>query len=159
MPLQINIRHVEEKEIRLQGLLPAAELDLGNIDELVRARLPLHYDLTAQMVGEAILAQGRLELTLDCECARCLKPFQRRMILEHWTAHLPIKGAEKAARKDDLADLTPYLREDILLELPQHPLCEADCAGLPNRARQNKTKSASAVEGSSAWSELNKLKF
>ncbi|HTA30671.1 MAG TPA: YceD family protein [Candidatus Cybelea sp.] len=159
MPLQINIRHVEEKEIRLHGLLDVAELDLEDKDELVRARLPLHYDLTAQMAGEAILVQGRLELTLDCECARCLKPFQHRMLLEHWTAHLPLEGPEKAPRKDDLADLTPYLREDILLELPQHPLCEADCAGLPNRARQNKTKSASQTEGSSAWSELNKLKF
>jgi uncharacterized protein len=159
MPLQINIRHVEEKEVRLQGLLPVAELDLGNNDELVRTRLPLRYDLTAQMLGEAILVQGRLELTLDCECARCLKPFQYRMELAPWTAHLPLKGAEKAAGKDDLADLTPYLREDILLELPQHPLCEADCAGLPSRARQNKTKSASQTEDSSAWSELNKLKF
>jgi uncharacterized metal-binding protein YceD (DUF177 family) len=55
--------------------------------------------------------------------------------------------------------LTPYLREDILLEMPQHPLCEAGCAGLPNRAEQNKTKGASPTEGSSAWSELNKLKF
>jgi uncharacterized protein len=159
MPLQINIRHVKEKEVRLRGQLPVAELDLENNDELVRTRLPLRYDLTAQMLGEAILVQGSLELTLDCECARCLKAFQHQIELEHWTAHLALKGAEKAARKDDLADLTPYLREDILLELPQHPLCEADCAGLPNRAKQNKTKGASQTEGSPAWSELNKLKF
>jgi len=159
MPLQINIRHVEEKEVRLRGQLPVAELDLENKDELVRARLPLRYDLRAQRLGEAILVQGRLELTLDCECARCLKPFQHRMELDHWTAHLPLAGPEKAVRKDDVADLTPYLREDILLEMPHHPLCEAVCAGLPNRAEQNKTKGASPTEGSSAWSELNKLKF
>ncbi len=159
MPLQVNIRHVKEKEVRLRGQLPVAELDLENDDELVRARLPLRYDLTAEILGEAILVQGRLELTLDCECARCLKPFEHRMELGHWTAHLALEGPEKAALKDDLADLTPYLREDILLELPQHPLCEADCAGLPNRAKQNKTKSASPTEGSSAWAELNKLKF
>jgi uncharacterized metal-binding protein YceD (DUF177 family) len=72
---------------------------------------------------------------------------------------LPLEGPEKAAMKDDLVDLTPYLREDILLEFPQHPLCEADCAGLPNRPKPNKTKGASQTEGSSAWSELNKLKF
>jgi uncharacterized metal-binding protein YceD (DUF177 family) len=159
MPLQVNIRHVEEKEVRLHGELPVAELELGNNDDLVRARLPLCYDLTAQMLGEAILVQGRVELTLDCECARCLKPFQHRMLLDPWTAHLPLGGPEKAAGKDDLADLTPHLREDILLELPQHPLCGVDCAGMPNRARQTKTKGASPTEGSPAWSELNKLKF
>ena len=100
-----------------------------------------------------------MELTLDCECARCLKPFQHRIDLAQWTAHLPLQGPEKVPIKDDLADLTPYLREDILLELPQQPLCQADCAGLPNRAKDDKTKPAGQMEGSSAWSELNKLKF
>jgi uncharacterized metal-binding protein YceD (DUF177 family) len=159
MPLQVNIRHLEEKEVRLQGELPAAELDLEDNDELIRLRQPVRYDLTAQRVGEAILVQGRLELTLDCECARCLKPFQQRIEMNDWTAHLPLEGPEKAAIKDDLADLTPCLREDILLEYPQHPLCEAGCAGLPNRAAEQKTKCASQTANSSAWSELNKLKF
>jgi uncharacterized metal-binding protein YceD (DUF177 family) len=74
---------------------------------------------------------------------------------------LPLSGPEKAEIKDDSVDLTPYLREDILLEFPQQPLCEADCAGLPNRAGKNarQTKSASPTPGASVWSELNKLKF
>ena len=159
MPLQVNIRHLEDKDIRLQGELPAAELDLGNNDELIRVSLPVRYDLTAQRVGDAILLQGRIELTLDCECARCLKPFQHRIELADWAAHLPLEGPEKVEIKDDLADLTPCLREDILLEYPQHPLCEAGCAGLPNRAKKQETKGASPTEDSSAWSELNKLKF
>jgi len=159
MPLQVNIRHLEDGDLRLRGELPVAELDLPNNDELIRARLPLRYDLTAQRIADAILVQGRIELTLDCECARCLKPFQHRLELDPWTAHLPLEGPDKAVVKDDLADLTPCLREDILLEVPQHPLCEAGCAGLPNRVKENKTKSASQTESSSAWSELNKLKF
>ncbi|HEY3864301.1 MAG TPA: YceD family protein [Verrucomicrobiae bacterium] len=159
MPLQVNIRHLEDHDVRLQGELPAEELDLGNTDELVRVRLPLRYDLTAQLVGEGILVQGRIELALDCDCARCLKPFQYHLEINDWTAHLPLEGPERAAIKDDLADLTPYLREDILLEYPQHPLCEAGCAGLPNRANEHETKRASQTGSSSAWSELNKLKF
>jgi uncharacterized protein len=159
MPLQVNIRHVKEKEVQLHGQLPVAELDLQNHDELVRTRLPLRYDLTAQMLGDAILVQGRVELTLDCECARCLKPFPHRIVLDPWAAHVPLEGAEKAVTKDDLADLTPYVREDILLELPQRPLCGAGCAGLLNRAKENRTKGARPAEGSPAWSELNKLKF
>jgi uncharacterized protein len=159
MPLQVNIRHLEAKDARLRGELPVAELDLENTDELVRASRPLRYDLTAQKLGGAILVRGRIELTLDCECARCLKPFEHRVLLDHWTAHLPLDGPEKAPVKDDLADLTPFIREDILLEFPQHPVCGADCAGLPNRADECKTKGGNQVEGSSAWSALNKLKF
>ena len=159
MPLQVNIRHLEDKEVRLRGELPAAELDLENNDELVRARLPVRYDLTVQRLGDAILVQGRIEVTLDCECARCLKAFQHRIEMPDWAAHLPLEGPEKVDIKDDLADLTPCLREDILLEYPQHPLCEAGCAGLPNRAKENETKGAGQTGSSSAWSELNKLKF
>jgi uncharacterized protein len=158
MPVQVNIRHLEERDIRLQGQLPAAELELGSCDELVHASRPLRFDLTAQRVGGDIVAQGSLELTLDCECARCLKPFPYRVRLEHWMAHFPLEGPEKVAVDDDLADLTPQIREDILLEFPQHPLCGADCAGLPNRSKEKK-KGAGQTDVSSAWSELNKLKF
>ncbi len=66
---------------------------------LVQARLPLRYDLTAQKLGGAILARGRMELTLDCECARCLKPFEHRIILDHWTAHLPAGRPGKGRRQ------------------------------------------------------------
>jgi uncharacterized metal-binding protein YceD (DUF177 family) len=159
MPLQINIRHLDDNDVCLQGELPVEDLDLPNNDELVQARLPLRYDLTAQKIADAILVQGRIELTLDCECARCLKPFQHRIELDPWTAHLPLEGPDKAPVKDDLADLTPYLREDILLEFPQHPLCETDCAGLPNRSEKMKTNDTGRAKESSAWSELNKLKF
>jgi uncharacterized protein len=159
MPVQVNIRHLKEKEAHLRGELPVAELDLENKDDLIHARRPLRYELTAQKIGAAILARGRVELTLDCECARCLKPFAHRILLEQWTAHLPLEGPEKTPVKEDLADLTPYLREDILLEFPQHPLCGADCAGLPNRAKESKTKGGRQAEVSSAWSALNRLKF
>jgi uncharacterized metal-binding protein YceD (DUF177 family) len=72
-----------------------------------------------------------------------------------------LDGPEKAAMKNDAVDLTPYLREDILLEFPQHPLCDADCAGLPNRldATSEKTAAPSQTQSASAWAELNKLKF
>jgi uncharacterized metal-binding protein YceD (DUF177 family) len=78
--------------------------------------------------------------------------------MDKWTAHFPLVGPEKGPIHNDLADLTPQIREDILLEFPQHPLCGADCAGLPNRSKEKK-KGAGKSDGSSAWAELNKLKF
>ena len=161
MSLKVNIRHLEAGDVLLRGELSAAEAGLDVPDELVHARQPVRYDLTAQKSGRDILVLGKVALVLDCECARCLKAFQKRVVLEHWTALVPLTGPEKAGIKDDVVDLTPFLREDILLEFPQHPLCEADCAGLPNRAEKNarQTKGASQTPGPSVWSELNKLKF
>ncbi len=161
MPLIVNLRHLEERVLRLQGDLAAPELDLDEEDELARARQPLHYDLTVRLVGKDILAAGHLEMTLDCECARCLKPFGFRLDLADWSLHLPADGPDQPVLQDEALDLTPYLREAILLEYPQHPLCQSDCAGLPQRAEagSQKTEGSGQTPKTSAWAELNKLKF
>jgi uncharacterized metal-binding protein YceD (DUF177 family) len=54
--------------------------------------------------------------------------------------------------------LTPYLREDILLALPQHPLCEPECGGLKLPARA-KDPEKTAGNTASAWDALDKLKL
>jgi uncharacterized protein len=161
MPLTINIRHLESKDLYVKGKLPAPELELEPADELARARLPLHYDLTAHLAGRDVLVSGRLEMALDCECARCLKPFPFRLKIADWLLHLPLEGPERAVLKEDLVDLTPYVREAILLEFPQHPLCDSNCAGLPQRADANvqQQDGSSQTPEASAWAELNKLKF
>ena len=145
----------------MAGTFSTEELDLGVVDELVHPRDPVRYELTIQKLEKSILVRGRLELGLDCECARCLEPFRYSIRLDHWTLHLPLDGPEAVTLQDDAADLTPYIREDILLELPQHPLCKNDCAGLSKyvNATALEEKRGGNAQGSSTWSELNKLKF
>jgi uncharacterized metal-binding protein YceD (DUF177 family) len=125
MALLVNLRHLEAHDIELKGEMPAAELDLDVRDPMIRAEKPLQYVLEFQKVERSILAQGRLHLTLECQCVRCLKSFEYELNLGNWTCHLPLHGEEQAVVTNDCVDLTPYVREDILLELPQHPLCEA----------------------------------
>lgn len=162
MPLLINIRHLEKDAVRLQGQLPAAELDMEEVDELIHLTQPLNYDIEVQKLDNGILAQGSLELILDCECVRCLKPFQYRLELPDWACHLALEGEEQVPVVNDCVDLTPHVREDILLEFPQHPLCKTECNGLPKKAvgkKKNTGGTGQTKEVSSAWAELNKLKF
>jgi len=156
MSLKFNIRHIEDNDVHLEGELAPEELPLDYNDPLVVAKEPLTYDINVQKNGSDILAQGRLELPLQCECARCLKPFEYKVLLEDWAALIPLQGEEKATIENDLVDLTPYVREDILLSFPQHPLCSEECTGLPARSDQ---KQKPAQSPSAAWSELNKLKL
>ena len=160
MSLKLNIRHVEQRNLRLNGELSPSELDLDRLDELIHIEQPLFYDLEAQTLENAILVQGTLRLRVRCECARCLKPFPMELLLEDWACHLPLKGEEKVAIVNDLVDLTPFIREDIVLSLPQHPLCEPECKGLQGR---NKSLASGGIDkkdsASSAWAELNKLKL
>jgi uncharacterized protein len=151
MALKVNLRHLEARELHLKGDLPVEELDLGLQDEMMVAKKPLHYDLQIEKVAHGLLVQGRLELALDCQCVRCLKPLKKRIELPNWTLHLPLEGEEKTPVDNDCVDLTPFAREDMLLEFPQHPVCEPECAGLKKNRRGN------AETGPAAWNELDKL--
>ena len=161
MPLLVNLRHLEAHNVNLEGELPLEELDIDPRDEMIQAVGPLTHNLEVQSVEGGLLVQGRLGLRLACKCVRCLKSFARNLKLD-WTRHLPFQGEESVTVVSDCVDLTPYIREDILLEFPQHPLCEPECRGLP-RATGGKAKPTSNTgqfgPGSPAWKELDKLKF
>ena len=162
MPLLINLRHLEHHALTLRGQLPVAELDLEGIDELIRAGLPLEHDLQAERHERSILIQGSLRLSLACESVRCLKAFEHRLELEGWSCLLPLEGQDKVLINNDCVDLTPYVREDIVLAFPQHPLCEPECRGLQSAAQAGAGPSSGASatgDSSSAWAELNKLKL
>ncbi len=155
--LSINLRHLELHEIRLKGELAAAGLDFDLHDEMIRAERPVCYDLTVEKLDDALLVTGSLQTVLDCQCVRCLKPFEQRLLLEDWACHLPLTGEEKVAVNNDCVDLTPFVREDMLLELPQHPLCKPDCGGL-KKGQALKT-GGKDVATPSAWTKLDKLKL
>jgi uncharacterized protein len=155
--LKVNLRHLEERGLRLEGELPAAELDLGVEDELIRADQPLRYALSVELLHDALLVTGSLALPLECECSRCLKRFTTDLELADWAAHLPLAGEDKVSVDNDCVDLTPFIREDILLDFPQHPLCKPECAGLKNESARR----AAAVDtpAPDVWAQLNKLKL
>jgi uncharacterized protein len=155
--LKFNLRHLEEHPIRLQGELPVAELDFGVTDELVRLKKPLRHDLQVESLHDSILVTGDLRLTLDCDCVRCLQPFDYEIALQDWALHLPLEGEEAVSIDNDCIDLTPFVREDMLLEFPQHPLCKPECAGLKKKPRVRESGNDETKPAS--WAELDKLKL
>ena len=157
MSLSVNLRHLEDHAVHLKGELPVAELDFGVTDELIRLEKPLRYDLTVEQLHGSLLVQGSLKLVLDCECVRCLKPFAHKLVLENWALHLPLEGEDKVSVDNDCVDLTPFVREDMLLEFPQHPLCRPDCAGLTKKTKVR--KAVVEKNAPSVWTELDKLKL
>jgi len=161
MPLLVNLRHLDKRNLSLEGELPMAELELDDRDEMIRANQPLRYNLEAQLLDGSLLIRGELAITLDCECVRCLKPFKYKLKLPDFAAHLPLDGEGAVTVSGDCVDLTPILREDTLLEFPQHPLCKPGCSGLA--ARKTGKKKTNDPAGPdlkpSAWSALDKLKL
>jgi uncharacterized protein len=158
MPLTFNIRHLENKDLHLEGEMPAQDLELDVRDQLIHPADMVHYDLQVERLEGAALVQGEVSLDVEYECVRCLKKFRRPLELHDWAVHLPLLGEDAVEVQNDLVNLTPYLREDILLALPQHPLCEAECEGLEVPASV-KEPSEPPEKAPSAWDELDKLKL
>ena len=158
MALLINLRHLERDDLSLQGELPVAELDLDIRDEMIRPEKPLNYNLAIQKLDDNLLVRGQLVLPLACECVRCLKAFEYALKLSDWTCLLPLSGEESVPVAADSVDLTPFFREDILLALPQHPLCKPDCGGLKKPNPEKSKPSSLKRTEPSVWAELNKLK-
>jgi len=160
MPLIVNLRHLEENDVVLRGELPVDELDLDTRDEMIRVTQPLRHELEVQLLDDSLLIRGSLRLVLECQCVRCLNPFKHELVLDPWACHLPLEGEEKVVIVNDCADLTPYVREDMLLELPRHPLCKPDCRGL-NKNKPDKAQNTGGKDESipSPWAELDKLKL
>jgi uncharacterized metal-binding protein YceD (DUF177 family) len=162
MRLIVNLRHLETHTLRLEGHVPVEELDLDPRDEVIRVAEPLVHDLEVEKLEDGLLVRGRLSLNLACQCVRCLKPFQHHLELGGWTCHLPLSGEERVVVVNDCVDLTPYVREDILLAFPRHPLCDPGCRGLPKTLVGKSMSADNAAQTAinlSAWAELNKLKL
>ena len=157
MCIPLNLVRLQKETQELSGEVAAVDLELDFADELIHFNHPLRYDLTAEWMDGAALVRGRVELPVDCECARCLRPFLHAVELPNYALHIPLSGEDAAPVTDDCVDLTPFLREDSLLGLPQHPLCRSDCPGLAQADPGAPPRDRSAESGT--WSQLDQLKF
>jgi uncharacterized protein len=160
-PLAINVRHLVKRDLRLTGEISAHDLNLDGLDELVRVLGPVQYDLQVQKMDRSLLVRGRLSARLECQCVRCLKAFPYSIDLSDFAADLPLEGEEAVPKDGDFVDLTPWLREDMVLAFPQHPLCDPGCAGLtrPPAPGAEARPGQESQTTSSAWAALNELKL
>ena len=154
MPIKIHLDQLKNQDVHLSGELPAAELDLavGGPNDLIRSAKALHFQLDASRTDDSVFVHGSLKISFTCDCARCLEPFVHTMEMPNWSCILPLKGDDAIEVIGEYADLTPWMREDILLGLPHHPLCDESCRGL---VFKQETLPAEDVEETNRWSALD----
>jgi uncharacterized protein len=160
MAFVVDIKHLETDGKNYEGEIPEDELELDLHDELLHPAGPLQYRLWIEKHEENLLLQGELSQTYRCECARCLKSFDFEASISDWNGFVALEGEESLPINNDTVDLTAVLREDILLVLPQHPVCGQDCQGLVSQA-ESAEMSDDEVEAttSSPWAALDDLKL
>ena len=159
MSLKVNLRLLEKESIQLDGDILGSELAPDFHDELMRLSHPVEYELTVDRQSESLLVTGSLRTHVDCECSRCLKSFVLSVQLDEFSVLSPLEGEDALPVDGDFADLTPSLREDILLSLPTNPLCGPDCRGLKPKGQSRELQVREQAEPNKAWSALDNLKL
>jgi uncharacterized protein len=88
----------------------------------------LHLSRTSR----GILMQGTLTAHIDAECARCIEAttVELSIPIEELFVYPPEPGEESIVPDSGVLDLTPLLREEIIVDTPTIILCRSDCAGL-----------------------------
>lgn len=147
--------------------------DTGD-EEIVIAE-PVRFSGSLQKKGERIFVQGKVSTRLVLVCVRCLDPFSITVAEDFSAEYLPEIyeefEKEKSIRGEDFdvsyyagtcIDLTPALRDHLLLAVPVAPLCRADCLGLCPVCGENLTAGSVHVheeQGDPRLSALSRLKL
>ena len=120
---RIYTQDIPPEGLRLRGQAEPEDLDGLSGDDRVAIAEPVRYSLLVTRVSSGVLVRGELRAELVCTCDRCLSGFPVALAVDE-ACHFyeNVTG--------DTLDLTPELREDILLAFPQRLLCRHDCRGL-----------------------------
>ena len=144
---------VHLKQIPAQGLHLEGEEDCP-IQELqsegIRCTGSLHYDIDVGVAGGALWANGSLSQPVELRCVSCLEKFVHEIRVPAFAVHMELRGPETV-------DLTPAMREEILLNLPAHPHCDRD-GDRVCKVKHVKTPEQ-AMKRKSDWSALDQLKL
>lgn len=91
---------------------------------------------------KGVLVSCSFTTNTQCECVRCLNPYQQEILIDLEEEYLPVIDIETGGRIlledqdtfviDDhhILNLGEAVRQYFLLNLPMQPLCREDCIGI-----------------------------
>jgi uncharacterized protein len=146
--MKVHLKQIPAGGLHLEGEedCPIQELE----SEGVYCAGRLHYDLDLGVAGDALWANGSLSQPVELRCVSCLEKFVHEIRVPAFAVHMELRGPETV-------DLTPSMREEILLNLPAHPHCDRDGDRIC-KAKQV-TTAEQDTKGKSDWSALDQLKL
>ncbi|TXJ07665.1 MAG: DUF177 domain-containing protein [Aeromicrobium sp.] len=108
-----------------------APADLGLDVLTVPEGSPIALEVRLECVMEGVLVTGSASATVEGECVRCLNEIEFPLDVRFQELYVYGEPDEdELALEDEILDLDPVLRDAVVLELPQNPLCSQDCPGL-----------------------------
>ncbi len=149
----VEIPKVGPEGAAYDGEEPPSILDLEPGTD-IRPAGALTYALQAEIVSRRLLVRGRIAMPVTLRCARCAVLFSTTLTESSFLRAYPLRDEQVEV------DVTPDLREAVLLRLPSHPRCREDCAGLCPRCGADLNErpcDCAPATGSPGWGALDGL--
>lgn len=149
--MQIDVGRIRTEGEDFRGDEDSDILDLREADLAPVSRV--HYDLTARRIGPELIVAGALRVRIRLVCGRCGDGFEADVEEPEFSFVCEVEpGAE-------FVDLTPDMRESILLALPAHPVCRSECKGLCPQCGINRNRESCRCRPPSdnPWGALDRL--
>ena len=146
--MRVHLKQIPPEGLHLEGEedCPISELETEEIHCLG----PLSYKINIGVAGGALWATGSLKQSVELRCVACLESFIHDIKVPAFALRTELHGPETI-------DLTPFMREDLLLNLPAHPRCDRDGGKVCKAAQLKATKKD--AQRKADWSALDKLKI
>ena len=151
----IMVARIPEEGATYNGSDPGKIMDLEN-EAFVRVEGDVQYGLYAQHVSEELIVRGSLSVPLGLRCTRCSEFFSTTVTDSDFLRAYP------ASEDTDSVDITPDMREDLLLHIPSFPVCSEECKGLCAQCGVDLNKGACTCENGdqpNPWSALDDLEL
>ncbi|HEY5036180.1 MAG TPA: DUF177 domain-containing protein [Chthoniobacterales bacterium] len=150
--MKVHLRQIPHEGLHLEGEedCPIPQFDA----EEVRCAGPVHYALDLGISEGALWANGKLTQPVELRCVRCLEMFPFQIEVNDFAVHVQLVGPEEI-------DLTPFMQEDILLNLPAYPHCDREggrICPVPEALKKSADDGALEVRPPD-WSALDDLKL
>jgi uncharacterized metal-binding protein YceD (DUF177 family) len=146
--MKLHLHQIPPEGLHIEGTAPPSFLDLD--DPAIRPLGDLIYSFDVGTSGSSLFATGHLALDLEMECGSCLHRFKYPVRIDHFAMQMERPGAE-------LVDLTPWVREDILLVLPPYPRCDWDGKTVCPGPRKDRSSGEDEPQAGDAWAALDNL--
>jgi len=119
--MKIDIRNIPPEGLFREENIPPEELDPET--EMVSLSGPVAVKAMIFRIGDILDINAAVSAVLKLNCSRCLCDYSLPLAKAFRCDHRIESGEEEA-------DLTPYVRDELMIDYPVKPLCNDNCKGL-----------------------------
>ncbi len=119
--MKIDVRNIPPEGLFREENIPPEELDPET--ELVSLSGPAAVKARIFRIGDILDINVAVSAVLELSCSRCLCDYSLPLAKAFRFDHRIESGEEEA-------DLTPYIRDELMVDYPVKPLCNDNCKGL-----------------------------